>query len=294
MSGLLLLNKPEGITSFGAVARIKRLSGEKRVGHTGTLDPMATGVLPVFIGTATSLSSYLLDAEKEYIAEIKLGITTDTLDREGKILCEKKVAVSNEDVLKTLSGFIGKQLQTPPMYSALKKDGVRLYDLARKGIEVDIPKREIEVYSVEQLSPLNKDNKFSVKFCVSKGTYIRSLCRDIGEKLGTGATLTALSRTRASQFKIEDTVPLDSLSEKNIGDYIKNEEIALMHLREINVTEKQGVRFCNGGQLSFERLPKLDFSENELFRIKSGGEFLGVGYADCEKEQIAIKCVIRR
>lgn len=292
MQGLILLSKPNGITSFGAVARIKRLAHEKRVGHTGTLDPMATGVLPVFLGRATALSGLLLDADKSYKAKVKLGITTDTDDITGNVLSETKVNITNEELERVLEEFIGKLKQKPPIYSALKKDGQRLYDLARKGEEVEVEEREIEVFSIKLLSNLDENNTFSIETRVSKGTYIRSLARDIGERLGVGATLTELERTETGGFSLQSCVDLEKLSEENITDYIIDEEKAVSHLRQIEVTKKQAIRFSNGGQLGFERLKISDIKDNELFRIKFDGLFLGIGIAETDKNQIGIKCII--
>lgn len=292
MQGLVLINKPKGITSFSAVARIKRLAGEKRVGHTGTLDPMATGVLPVLLGRATTLSSLMLDDDKKYIARVKLGVLTDTDDITGNIIAENKVAVSQGDIDNILQKFVGKISQTPPMYSALKKDGVRLYDLARQGKTVEIKPREIEVFELLVLSPLDSENCFTMLCHVSKGTYIRSLARDIGNALGCGATLSELNRIMTSGFDIEKCVSLDDINEENIGNYLLNEEVAVSHLRALSVTKNQAVRFCNGGQLAVERLNVENFKENELFRIKYKNQFLGIGLADCQKQQIAIKCIV--
>ena len=292
MQGLVLINKPKGITSFSAVARIKRLAGEKRVGHTGTLDPMATGVLPVLLGRATTLSSLMLDDDKKYIARVKLGVLTDTDDITGNIIAENKVAVSQADIDAIVQKFVGKISQTPPMYSALKKDGVRLYDLARQGKTVEIKPREIEIFELSVLSPLDSENCFTMLCHVSKGTYIRSLARDIGNALGCGATLSELDRVMTSGFDIEKCVSLDDINEENIGNYLLNEEVAVSHLRALSVTKNQAVRFCNGGQLAFERLNVENFKENELFRIKYKNQFLGIGLADCQKRQIAIKCIV--
>lgn len=292
MQGLVLINKPKGITSFSAVARIKRLAGEKRVGHTGTLDPMATGVLPVLLGRATTLSSLMLDDDKKYIARVKLGVLTDTDDITGNIIAENKVEVSQGDIDNILQKFVGKISQTPPMYSALKKDGVRLYDLARQGKTVEIKPREIEIFELSVLSPLDSENCFTMLCHVSKGTYIRSLARDIGNALGCGATLSELNRVMTSGFDIEKCVSLDDINEENIGNYLLNEEVAVSHLRALSVTKNQAVRFCNGGQLAFERLNVENFKENELFRIKYKNQFLGIGLADCQKQQIAIKCIV--
>lgn len=292
MQGLLLINKSENKTSYGAVGYVKRITGERRVGHTGTLDPMATGVLPVFLGRATALSSYLLEANKEYIAKIRLGTVTDTCDITGKILQNNIVSVTNEDVIDVLKKFVGKQKQIPPMYSAVKKDGIRMYTLAREGKTVDIPPRDIEIFSIIQTSPLDSNNEFVIKTNVSKGTYIRSLCRDIGNMLGCGATLTALCRTYASGFGIENCIDLEKLNSENVKEYILSEEKAVEYLPEIFVTEKQAVRFCNGGQLAFDRLKNCDFKDRELYRIKFEDTFVGIGTADIMNRQMAIKCII--
>ena len=292
MQGLLLINKPQNITSFGAVARIKRLSGEKRVGHTGTLDPLATGVLPIFIGRATALSSYLLEADKSYTAEIKLGVSTDTCDITGEILSEKDCKIDSETLISVLNKFKGVSWQTPPMFSALKKDGVRLYELARRGETVEIPKREITVYNLDLISEINEENIFKIDVRVSKGTYIRSLARDIGEALGCGATLVNLCRTQTGGFNIKDCVSLDDLSEENIQSFVQSEEKALRHIPELYVSERQAVRFSNGGQLGFERFKGIVFEEDCLYRVKFKDNFIGIGVADFSKNQIAVKCVI--
>lgn len=292
MQGLVLVNKPSGITSFGAVSHIKRAAKEKRVGHTGTLDPMATGVLPVFLGRATALSSLLLDADKSYTATVRLGVKTDTDDITGTVLEENSVFVTADQLSEAVRSFTGKIKQRPPYYSALKKDGVRLYSLARNGERPDIPEREIEVYSAEITKPLGANNEFSVNFHVSKGTYIRSLARDIGEYLGCGACLSALCRTYTGGFSLSECVPLEALTEDSISQYLFSEERAVSYLREAAVTEKQAFRFSNGGQLDFDRLKIKDINDGELFRVKYGGLFLGIGRADIPKNQLAVKCVI--
>ncbi len=292
MQGFLLLEKPKGLTSFSAVSAVKRLAKEKRVGHTGTLDPMATGVLPIFLGRATALSGLMLDGDKRYTAEIKLGVTTDTEDITGTVLSENKVVVTDALLEEALKHFTGKISQTPPMYSALKKDGVRLYELARQGKTVKIEKRNVEIFSIDLISGLDGQNCFTIDVLVSKGTYIRSLARDIGEFLGCGATLTGLERTTACGFDIKECVSLEKLTSENISDYIANEETSMLHLRECRVTQKQAVRFCNGGQLSFERLNIKNIIEGELFRVKYGDLFLGIGIADLENSRLNIKCII--
>ena len=292
MQGLILLDKPENITSFGAVARIKRITGEKRVGHTGTLDPMATGVLPVLLGRATALSGLLLDADKRYTAKVKLGVTTDTEDITGNIISETEARVTKEQLEGALKHFTGKIMQKPPMYSAIKKDGVRLYKLAREGKTAEVEAREIEIFSLDLISPLNDENVFEIDVHASKGTYIRSLARDIGEYLGCGACLCGLRRTYTGGFSLENCVSLDLLNEENIAEHIISEERAVAHLRKVSVTEKQAFRFCNGGQLDFDRLKTKDFTDGELVRVKLNDKFLGVGVAELAKNQLAIKCII--
>ena len=290
MQGLLLINKPKDITSFGVVAKIKWLLHTKRVGHTGTLDPMATGVLPIFVGRSTVLCSHILDADKEYIATVKLGITTDTLDITGNVISQKECSVSREKLLEILNGFLGEQLQVPPMYSALKKDGVRLYDLAREGKEIEREPRKIKIFELELLS--YSDDEFKIRVLCSKGTYIRSLADDIGKALGTGAVLTALQRTKTAGFKIEECVELDSLTPENINEFMKTPELAVLYYPEINVSLKQAERFSNGGELALERLYfSKEYSNGEIYRVKCKERFLGLGEVDSAKSALKIKCL---
>lgn len=292
MQGLILLNKPSGITSFGAVAKIKRAAHEKRVGHTGTLDPMATGVLPVLLGRATALSGLMLDADKRYTATVRLGVATDTDDITGTVINNGEVNVTSEQLNNAVSHFTGEIMQRPPAYSALKKDGVRLYTLARKGETVEVPERRVTVFSADVVSYINEKNEFTVNFHVSKGTYIRSLARDIGEFLGCGACLSSLCRTYTGGFSLSQCISPEALTEQNISEYILSEEKAVEYLKEVQVTKKQAVRFSNGGQLGFERLKGIDLTENELVRVKCEKLFLGIGRADIAKDQLAVKCVI--
>ena len=292
MQGLILLNKPSGITSFGAVAKIKRAAHEKRVGHTGTLDPMATGVLPVLLGRATALSGLMLDADKRYTATVRLGVATDTDDITGTVIKNGEVNVTSEQLNNAVSHFTGEIMQRPPAYSALKKDGVRLYTLARMGETVEVPERRVTVFSADVVSYINEKNEFAVNFHVSKGTYIRSLARDIGEFLGCGACLSSLCRTYTGGFSLSQCISPDALTEQNISEYILSEEKAVEYLKEVRVTKKQAVRFSNGGQLGFERLKGINLTENELVRVKCEKLFLGIGRADIAKDQLAVKCVI--
>lgn len=289
MTGLLLINKPSGITSFSAVSRIKRAAHEKRVGHTGTLDPMATGVLPVFLGRSTALSSFLLEADKTYVAEFLFGKTTDTLDITGNVLSESKVNITETEINAAIEHFSGEIEQIPPMYSALKRDGVPLYKLARRGENVEIEPRKVVIRDIKIVSPL-KNNKIKLSITCSKGTYIRSLCRDFGEYLGCGAVLASLDRTATAGFEIADCVDLDKINEENITGYILPAEKAVMHLRSVSVTKPQAVRFTNGGELDLARLKLRDAEIGEKLRVKFGEQLLGI--AEVAADSVKPKCVL--
>ncbi len=291
MQGLLLCNKPEGVTSFGVVAQLKRLSGEKRVGHTGTLDPMATGVLPVLFGRATLLSRYLLDAEKTYRATVRLGVETDTLDRTGTVTARADVDVTPEQIDALLPNFCGEQLQTPPAYSALRQNGVRLYTLARQGVAVDPPPRRITVSRLTRTSPL-RDGCFTVEVTCSKGTYIRSLCRDIGRALGCGATLDALCRTRTAGFLLEECLSPDGLTPCEFAQALLPAERAVAHFPAVSVTQKQALRFQNGGALDLDRLTFAGEPVAGLYRVYCDAAFLGLGALRPEAGTLAVECLI--
>lgn len=291
MQGLILINKPKGITSFSAVSKLKWLCETKRVGHTGTLDPMATGVLPILIGRPTVLANYILEADKEYIAEVKLGIKTDTLDITGKVVGEKAVDVTAAQLKNAAEKFLGKISQLPPMYSAIKKDGVRLYQLAREGKETEREARTVNIKELE-IFDFNKTD-FKMRVLCSKGTYIRSLADDLGEALGTYATLTRLERTKTAGFSIENTVSLDELTRENVANYILNEEEAVLNYPKINITKKQAIRFSNGGELSAERLRGLgEPAENKIYRVKFENVFVGLGKFVTEKSAISPAALI--
>ena len=272
MLGLLLLDKPQDITSFGAVARIKRLAGEKRVGHTGTLDPMATGVLPILIGRATVLSQYLIEADKSYTAIVKLGIATDSCDITGEVISERKVNVTEQDIDATLQKFLGKQMQVPPMFSAIKQNGVRMYELARRGETVEIPAREIEVFSLDKTSSVNEDNEFQIDCNVSKGTYIRSLARDIAAELGTNAVMSSLLRTQSGYFTLDKAIPFSLLesdpSIEELEKWLIPTESVLPY-EPLLLDEKQSAKLFQGQQVRVER-------ENGLYKIYKDGGFYGI------------------
>lgn len=207
MNGLILVDKPQGITSFVAVAVIRRAAGEKHCGHTGTLDPMATGLLPVLVGRATKLSSYLLEGDKAYRAEMTFGYATDTLDGTGAVTATGGRIPTEDEIIRVLAGFRGKLRQVPPMYSAIKKNGVALYKLARKGLAVDLPPRDVEIYRNDVVS--YRDGVLTLDVECSKGTYIRTLCADIAKALDTCGCMTALRRTATTGFTLDGAIPLE-------------------------------------------------------------------------------------
>ena len=290
MQGLILLDKAAGMTSFSAVSAIKKIYGEKRVGHTGTLDPMATGVLPVLLGRATRLCELMLQADKRYTAEILLGTVTDTLDITGKVLSTNDCDITDSEFERACASFRGKIEQIPPMYSALKKDGKRLYDLARQGVEVERESRTVEIKELNVIEKTGK-NRFVIDVLCSKGTYIRSLASDIGAALGVGATLTELRRTQTAGYTADMCVTLDRLKE-NPQQYLKEADTVVSYLPSVTVTENQTRRFLHGGELFCDRL-RLNFaaSEGQTVRVYGwNGCFLGLGVFS--GEMMKVKCII--
>ncbi len=211
MNGIIIIDKPCGKTSHDMVGFIRRLTGIKKVGHTGTLDPEATGVLPVCIGNATKACELLTCEDKRYVAELALGMTTDTLDAEGEILTEQPVLCDEETIKKTIESFVGEIWQIPPMFSAIKKDGKKLYELARQGISIEREKRKIIIHDI-RIIEINMENQtVSIDVSCSKGTYIRTLCDDIGMKLGCGAYMNKLKRVKSGRFSIEDAYKTEEI-----------------------------------------------------------------------------------
>lgn len=227
MDGIIIVNKPIGCTSHDIVYKIKKMFNEK-IGHTGTLDPMAEGVLPILIGKGTLLSKYLINHNKKYIVELQLGIKTDTADGEGKIVEQKKVneeKLSKENIEKVFQSFIGKQEQIPPMYSAIKVNGKKLYEYARKGQEVNIKPRQIEIYKIDLIQYSAKEKQIKFEVSCGKGTYIRSLCEDIAKKLGTVGYMKSLKRIQVGDFKIEDSITINQLEEHIQDNNFKKSKI---------------------------------------------------------------------
>lgn len=277
MNGILNIFKPKGMSSFDVVRVVKKVAKTGKVGHTGTLDPEATGVLPVCIGRATKIIDYIMDSEKVYEVTFKLGIRTTTYDLEGEILEEKDTSnLSNEDILSVVKAFIGEYSQVPPMYSALKKNGVRLYELARQGIEVEREGRLINIYNIEDIKINNP--YVSMKVTCSKGTYIRSLCYDIGEKLGVFATMTDLNRSKTSVFSQEKSISVNDLTEENIDEYIVTMEEALSKYEAITVHGKYVKLLINGVRVADNRFTKDKIINNRLYRVyDEDSNFIGLG-----------------
>ena len=291
MTGIIPLKKQENMTSFLAVKRVRGIVGEKKCGHTGTLDPMATGVLPVALGGATRFIELLPTHKKAYKATFKTGVRTDTLDIWGTVIEESGKTASLEKISGILPQFRGIIMQTPPMYSALKKDGVRLYELARQGIEVEREERECEIFAleVEKIS----DNEFSLYVECSAGTYIRSLIGDIGDSLNTGAVMTSLNRTYACGISEDECITLEELEKYRDNNELEKIIIPvdkmLLSYPEISVTKAQGVRFRNGGELLKSRL-KGELTEG-LIRVYCENEFLGLGELLSESDNLTVKRV---
>lgn len=282
MNGFLCLNKPEGLTSFFAVAKARRIVGEKKAGHCGTLDPMATGVLLIAFGKATRFLPLLPDHDKRYAAQLLLGVTTDTLDRTGTVLTESPVHVTEAQVREVLPRFTGVIRQVPPMYSALSKDGVRLYTLARQGIEVEREAREVTVRSLKLTASDDPAHRYTIDVACSAGTYVRTLISDIGQALGTGAVMTALCRTEACGCALSQSVTLEELQRLKEEDRLQEAIVpvdALLGFSRLTVTDAQAKRFGNGGELDLARVRGVRGDGLYCVYAPDGG-FLGVGTAD--------------
>jgi tRNA pseudouridine55 synthase len=234
-AGVVVVDKPAGVTSFDVVAEVRRKFAERRVGHCGTLDPMATGVLPVCVGEATKLVPFLQAGEKEYLAELHLGITTDSQDADGQITATRPVAISRAQLDDAVPQFRGKILQKPPMHSALRVAGRRLYEFAREGIEVEREARPVEVHEIEVTAFALP--KIALRVRCGKGTYIRSLAADLGEALGCGAHLTALRRTRVGRFALDEAVSLPSLPSPLVSLADALSDLPTLHLEEAVVRD---------------------------------------------------------
>ena len=291
MTGIICVNKEKNITSFGVVAKLRGITGEKKAGHTGTLDPMATGVLPVMFGGATRFLNFLPDSDKGYRATFKLGITTDTLDITGEVTSQSEVAVNSTDVKNAMRDFVGVIDQIPPMFSAKSVDGVRLYDLAREGKTVEREACKVEIKELELVAFDETEHTYQIDVLCSKGTYIRSLIDDIGKKLGCGAVMTELCRTKAMGFDLSDCVTLAELQErkdsgKGFDDVLIDIERMFDCYKKVRVSPAQSTRFFNGGALDINRVQK-NIMPDEICAVYSDkNEFLGLGQRQVEELKV--------
>ncbi|MDU2663733.1 MAG: tRNA pseudouridine(55) synthase TruB [Clostridium perfringens] len=281
MNGVINIYKNTGMTSFDVVAMVRRVAKMKKVGHTGTLDPAASGVLPVCLGKATKIIDYIMENKKVYRVNLKLGMVTDTYDLEGEVLREKDAShITKDEILNCINSFVGTIDQVPPMYSALKQNGVRLYELARQGIEVHREARKVTIYSIENIKIESNDN-IQMDVCCSKGTYIRSLCYDIGEKLNVGATMTTLERIQNGPFTKEEAINIEDLTEELLEKHIISIEKALDSFEKITVNEKFGKLLRNGVKVFDNRMYSEEVEFNKLYRVyEDNGVFLGLGKRD--------------
>ena len=277
IDGIINIYKEKGFTSHDVVAKMRGILKQKKIGHTGTLDPDATGVLPVCLGSGTKLCDMLTDKSKEYEAVVLLGKTTDTEDVSGAVIEEKTVTASEEEIKSVIMSFMGEYMQIPPMYSALKVNGKKLYELARQGIEVE---RKARPVVISELTILSMDlPRVTIRVSCSKGTYIRSLCRDMGEKIGCGACMESLVRTRVGSFLLKDAVSLKQLEEnrEKIEEFITPVDACFEEYRKVYAEGRNAVLVSNGNMF---RVPIADAKDGELFRVYisdgDNGQFAGV------------------
>ena len=278
MDGIIVINKPKGCTSHDIVYKVKKVFNEK-VGHTGTLDPMAEGVLPILIGKGTLTSKYLINHDKKYIVKLKLGIKTDTADSEGKIIEKKEIkeeVFNKEKIIKILQSFIGEQDQIPPIYSAIKVKGKKLYEYARKGQKVELKPRKIEIYNIDLIDIDFKEKEIDFEVFCGKGTYIRSLCEDISKKLNTVGYMKELKRIQVGEFELKDSTTIEEIQKdmedkKDINDKIISIEKLFKDRERIILDNNKLAYFLNGVKLT-QKLP------DGIYRIYDEKyKFIGIG-----------------
>lgn len=295
MNGVIIINKPEEFTSFDVVAVVRKLTGQRKIGHTGTLDPNATGVLPILLGNATKAQDIVPNHDKAYTAKFCLGITTDTLDIWGNTVSQSENTATRSEVESALASFRGEIEQLPPMYSAVKVNGQRLYDLARQGKEVERKPRRVTVYSLELEHFDEESQSGTLRISCSKGTYIRTIIDDLGRLLNTGAVMTALCRVSACGYSLADSITLENARELaqngRLAEHIMQTESLFAGCKKIRVTDAQAKRFSNGGALDMSRtaLANAEQSDGEIIRVgdRQGG-FLGLARVDAESGQLKI------
>ncbi len=291
--GVILVNKHKGVTSHDIVFKIRRLYGTKKVGHTGTLDPLATGVLPVLIGRGAKAAEYLISENKEYRAQLTLGITTDTEDITGKILTKSDTLPTKSEVFEALSHFVGEIMQTPPMYSALKVDGKKLCDLAREGKSVERQARKIQIFSITPRVIDEEKGIYELVVACSKGTYIRTLCADIGAYLGCGAVMSELERTVSGGFKIEDTKTIAELEEMEMVE----REALILPIESLFEDAPSVIlpdfyaKLCRSGCEIYQHKIKTSYQVDEFVRISDKDGFFALGQVRSYPDGTAIKAV---
>lgn len=296
MNGIIVIDKPQDYTSFDVIAILRKKLSQKKIGHMGTLDPMATGVLPILLGSTAKFQVFTSENEKEYIAEIKFGIITDTWDIHGNILEKNNSNITEIELEDTLKNFIGNIKQVPPMYSAIKMNGVKLCDLARKGKEIEREARDVEIKSIELINFDSQNQTAKIKVLCSKGTYIRSLCYDIGKILECGACMGDLRRTLSNSFTLEDSISLEKIKVLEIDNIISNYIFPTEHLfrknSSVNVSERQSQIFRNGLNLMLSRLSlDSDIKNNEILKVYNEDKFIGLGKIDFDNNILKyLKC----
>lgn len=286
MKGIINVLKPPNMTSHDVVYFIRRILSIKKVGHTGTLDPMAAGVLPICVGEATKISSYLLNDKKKYRCEMILGYNTDTQDRWGKIINTRKVNVTEKDIYKVFDSFKGEIYQIPPMYSALKHKGKKLYELAREGKEVERQPRKITIYELNIIDI--SENRILFDVLCSKGTYVRSLCEDIGNALHCGGHMSFLLRTASGKFTLGDTVTLETLKNTSISQieskYLFSMDYPLVFMPKVNIKEESKKYLLNGNNLYLKNIASHDhLKQNDVVRLYVDNQFIALGKVQLDK-----------
>ena len=294
MNGIIIIDKPLGRTSHDMVYVMRKMTGIKKVGHTGTLDPEATGVLPVCIGSATKVADMLTLSDKCYRAELVLGMTTDTQDADGEVLTECEVTCSEDEIRQAIMSFVGEIEQIPPMYSAIKQNGKKLYELARKGIEVERKSRKVTINSIDILE-INGE-RVTIDVSCSKGTYIRTLCKDIGEKLGCGGCMSSLIRSRSGNFYLENSIKIDDfkklVGDGNINDVLIPMDVILKDFNTITVTKEAEKFVVNGNPISKKFLSTKEMDKGGQVVLKDWDNNI-VGIYTVEEEFIKPKTMLK-
>lgn len=290
MDGIINILKPPGMTSHDVVSLVRKKANMKKVGHTGTLDPNAAGVLPICLGQGTKISQFLLDSHKKYRAELTLGIETDTQDRYGTIINQKEVTVTSEEVINVINGFVGTYDQVPPMYSALKRGGKKLYELAREGIEVERKPRRVHIFQIDILKL--EGNRVLFDVTCSKGTYIRTLCKDIGDRLGCGGMMSFLLRTATGNFQLTTAISIDELKEHvNIEEVLFPIDYPLEQIPAVVLKTTAEKAALNGNRV-YNRDWKnqyTQYTEGSLVKVYLEELFIGLATIQKENEYYYLK-----